>query len=281
MSGRAAGEGFNVAVVGATGLVGETMIEVLEERKFPVKQLFALASERSLGKSVTFRDKRHSVGNLAEFDFSQVDIALFSPGGEVSREYAPKAAAAGCVVIDNTSEFRYLDDVPLVVPEVNADHLSLIETQSWRKQSGGYIVTNPNCSAIGLVLALKPLADRFGLESVFVSTMQAVSGAGYPGVAVRLVRRRARSSAGRKAAVVGTAGDRGGRARPARRRNPSGGDATLCARSAHGVQRARSATGCHRNRRVGRLRAGRTGRLRRRTPSLRTDRDFLCGKGFR
>ncbi len=101
------------------GLVGETMVEVLEERKFPVKQLFALASERSLGKSVTFRGKRHSVGNLADFDFSQVDIALFSPGGEVSREYAPKAAAAGCVVIDNTSEFRYLDDVPLVVPEVN------------------------------------------------------------------------------------------------------------------------------------------------------------------
>ena len=119
MNGKSAEEGFNVAGVGATGLVGETMIEVLEERNFPVRQLFALASERSVGKSVTFRGKRQAVGNLAEFDFSQVDIGLFSPGGEVSREYAPKAAAAGCVVIDNTSEFRYFDDVPLVIPEVN------------------------------------------------------------------------------------------------------------------------------------------------------------------
>jgi aspartate-semialdehyde dehydrogenase len=101
---------------------------------------------------------------------------------DIARELEPKFAAAGCAVISNSSAFRMQADVPLVIPEVNANHLDLIETQSWRKQSGGYIVTNPNCSAIGLVLALKPLADRFGLESVWVSTMQAVSGAGYPGV---------------------------------------------------------------------------------------------------
>jgi aspartate-semialdehyde dehydrogenase len=101
---------------------------------------------------------------------------------DIARELEPKFAAAGCAVISNSSAFRMQSDVPLVVPEVNAAHLGLLETQAWRKQSGGYIVTNPNCSAIGLVLALKPLAERFGLESVFVSTMQAVSGAGYPGV---------------------------------------------------------------------------------------------------
>ena len=102
---------------------------------------------------------------------------------DVARELEPKFAAAGCAVISNSSAFRMVADVPLVVPEVNSDHLSLIETQSWRKQSGGYVVTNPNCCAIGLVLALKPLEERFGIESLFVSTMQAVSGAGYPGVA--------------------------------------------------------------------------------------------------
>src|SRR6202000_1430447 len=101
---------------------------------------------------------------------------------DIARELEPRFAAAGCAVISNSSAFRMQADVPLVIPEVNAGHLSLLETQSWRKQSGGYIVTNPNCSAIGLVLALKPIADRFGVESIFVTTMQAVSGAGYPGV---------------------------------------------------------------------------------------------------
>ncbi len=170
MSGGMQGEGFNVAVVGATGLVGETMIEVLEERKFPVKQLFALASERSLGKSVTFRGQRHSVGNLADFDFSQVDIGLFSPGGEVSREYAPKAAAAGCVVIDNTSEFRYLDDVPLVVPEVNPHTIAQYTNRG--------IIANPNCSTIQLLVVLKPLHDIAGIAHINVATYQSVSGAG-------------------------------------------------------------------------------------------------------
>ena len=175
MSGIAGDEGFNVAVVGATGLVGETMITVLEERNFPVKQLFALASERSLGKSVTFRDKRHSVGNLAEFDFSQVDIALFSPGGEVSREYAPKAAAAGCVVIDNTSEFRYLDDVPLVVPEVNPQAIAQYTNRG--------IIANPNCSTIQMVVVLKPLHDVAIIEHINVATYQSVSGAGREAIA--------------------------------------------------------------------------------------------------
>jgi aspartate-semialdehyde dehydrogenase len=175
MGGRTAGEGFNVAVVGATGLVGETMITVLEERNFPVKQLFALASERSLGKSVTFRDKRHSVGDLATFDFSQVDIGLFSPGGEVSRVYAPKAAAAGCVVIDNTSEFRYLDDVPLVVPEVNPQAIAQYTNRS--------IIANPNCSTIQMLVVLKPLYDLAGIEHINVATYQSVSGAGREAIA--------------------------------------------------------------------------------------------------
>ena len=170
MSGRTAGEGFNVAVVGATGLVGEAMIAVLEERDFPVRQLFALASSRSLGKSVTFGGKRHRVGNLAKFDFSQVDIGLFSPGAEVSREHAPRAAAAGCVVIDNTSEFRYLDDVPLVVPEVNPQAIAQYRNRG--------IIANPNCSTIQMVVALKPIHDAAGIERINVATYQSVSGAG-------------------------------------------------------------------------------------------------------
>jgi aspartate-semialdehyde dehydrogenase len=170
MSGSAGGDGFNVAVVGATGLVGETMIEVLEERKFPIKQLFALASERSLGKSVSFRGKHLAVANLADFDFSQVDIGLFSPGGEVSREYAPKAAAAGCVVIDNTSEFRYFDDVPLVVPEVNPQTIAQYTNRG--------IIANPNCSTIQMLVVLKPIHDLAGIEHINVATYQSVSGAG-------------------------------------------------------------------------------------------------------
>jgi aspartate-semialdehyde dehydrogenase len=175
MSGKAGDEGFNVAVVGATGLVGETMIEVLEERNFPVRQLFALASERSVGKSVTFRGKRHAVANLADFDFSQVDIGLFSPGGEVSREYAPKAAAAGCVVIDNTSEFRYFDDVPLVVPEVNPQAIAQYTNRN--------IIANPNCSTIQMLVVLKPIHDVAGIEHINVVTYQSVSGAGREAIA--------------------------------------------------------------------------------------------------
>jgi aspartate-semialdehyde dehydrogenase len=175
MGGRAGGDGFNVAVVGATGLVGETMVTVLEERNFPVSRLFPLASERSLGKSVKFRGKSHPVGLLSEFDFSQADIGLFSPGGEVSRAYAPRAAAAGCVVIDNTSEFRYLDEVPLVVPEVNPHRIAQYTRRG--------IIANPNCSTIQMLVVLKPLHDAAGIERINVATYQSVSGAGREAIA--------------------------------------------------------------------------------------------------
>jgi aspartate-semialdehyde dehydrogenase len=161
---------FNVAVVGATGLVGETMITVLEERQFPVAKLFALASNRSLGKSVAFRGRNIPVHELEGFDFSQVDIGLFSPGAEVSRVYAPRAAEAGCIVIDNTSEFRYQDDIPLVVPEVNPHALEQYKNRG--------IIANPNCSTIQLMVALKPIYDAVGIERINVSTYQSVSGAG-------------------------------------------------------------------------------------------------------
>lgn len=161
---------FRVAIVGATGLVGETMVKVLEERNFPVSELFPLASSRSLGKSVEYRGKKYPVLELETFDFARADIGLFSAGSGVSREYAPKAWAAGCVVIDNTSEFRNDDDIPLVVPEVNPQAI------------GGYkargIIANPNCSTIQMVVALKPIHDAVGIERINVATYQSVSGAG-------------------------------------------------------------------------------------------------------
>ena len=161
---------WNVAVLGATGLVGDTMIKVLEERKFPVKQLFPLASNRSLGKDVEFNGKKIPVIDVETFDFAQADIALFSAGGEVSRLYAPKAAAAGCVVIDNTSEFRYDDDIPLVVPEVNPEAIKQFTQRR--------IIANPNCSTIQMLVALKPLHDAARIERINVATYQSVSGAG-------------------------------------------------------------------------------------------------------
>ena len=161
---------YNVAVVGATGAVGEAMLSILEERDFPVDQLFPLASERSAGSSILFRGRRMTVTNLADFDFSQAHIGLFSAGGSVSAEYAPIAAEAGCVVIDNTSHFRQDPDVPLVVPEVNEEAI------------GGYtargIIANPNCSTIQMLVALKPLHDAAGIERINVCTYQAVSGTG-------------------------------------------------------------------------------------------------------
>jgi len=161
---------YAVAVVGATGLVGEMMINVLEERAFPVAQLFPLASNRSLGRSVSFRGQSYPVGELEGFDFAQCDFALFSAGAAVSREHAPRAAASGCIVIDNTSEFRYQESVPLVVPEVNPQALAGFGTSG--------IVANPNCSTIQLVVALKPLHDEAHLERIEVATYQSVSGAG-------------------------------------------------------------------------------------------------------
>ncbi len=163
-------ERYDVAIVGATGLVGQAMLDVLAEREFPVDKVFALASERSAGRQVTFAGRELDVTNLAEFDFSQVQIALFSAGGSVSDEYVPKAVDAGCVVIDNTSRFRYDDDVPLVVPEVNGARIA-----EGRKRG---IIANPNCSTIQMVVALKPIYDAVGIRRINVATYQAVSGAG-------------------------------------------------------------------------------------------------------
>lgn len=161
---------YDVAVVGATGLVGEAMIQVLEERNFPVRRLHALASERSAGRELKFRDSTVAVEALAGFDFEQTQIALFSAGGSVSAEHAPRAAAAGAIVIDNTSHFRYQDDVPLVVPEVNPGRIADYAARG--------IIANPNCSTIQLVVALKPIYDAVGIERINVATYQAVSGAG-------------------------------------------------------------------------------------------------------
>ena len=136
---------FDVAVVGATGVVGETMLEILAERDFPVGKVYAVASSRSAGKSVMFNGKRLVIEDLADFDFSKVQVGLFSPGASVSKQYAPKAVAAGCVVVDNTSQFRYDDDVPLVVPEVNAHVLAQYTNRG--------IIANPNCSTIQIEAA--------------------------------------------------------------------------------------------------------------------------------
>jgi aspartate-semialdehyde dehydrogenase len=161
---------FDVAVVGATGAVGEAMIEILAQREFPVRQLYPLASSRSAGKTVRFQGRSVPVGDLAEFDFSQAQVGLFSPGASVSAVYAPKAAAAGCVVVDNTSQFRYEDDIPLVVPEVNPHKIA-----DYRNRG---IIANPNCSTIQMLVALKPIYDAVGIERVNVCTYQAVSGTG-------------------------------------------------------------------------------------------------------
>jgi len=185
----------NVGILGATGMVGQRFIQLLHNHPW-FNITWLAASDRSAGKTygeacrwkldtplpkhiaemiVQPNVPEGATGELPHIIFAALD-------SDIAKELEPKFAAAGCAVISNSSAFRMTPDVPLVVPEVNADHLDLIEQQSWRKDSGGYIVTNPNCSAIGLVLALKPLEERFGIESIFVSTMQAVSGAGYPGV---------------------------------------------------------------------------------------------------
>jgi aspartate-semialdehyde dehydrogenase len=161
---------FDVAVLGATGAVGEAMLSILAERAFPVGRVYALASRRSAGTLVTFADCELGVEDVADFDFSQVQLGLFSPGAAVSAIYAPKAAAAGCVVIDNTSQFRYDDDIPLVVPEVNPDVIG-----EYRHRG---IIANPNCSTIQLVVALKPIYDAVGIERINVCSYQSVSGTG-------------------------------------------------------------------------------------------------------
>jgi aspartate-semialdehyde dehydrogenase len=161
---------FNVAVVGATGAVGETMLSILAERKFPADRVHAVASARSAGSKVQYAGHYLTVEDLDTFDFSTVQIGLFSPGASVSAVYAPKAAAAGCVVIDNTSQFRYDADIPLVVPEVNPAAIA-----EYRNRG---IIANPNCSTIQMLVALKPIYDAVGIERINVCTYQAVSGTG-------------------------------------------------------------------------------------------------------
>ena len=188
-----------VGILGATGMVGQRFIQLLSNHPW-FEIAWLAASDRSAGKTfgeacrwkldtplpakIAAMTVQPNVPEGCEGELPKIIFAALD--ADIARELEPKFAAVGCAVISTSSAFRMVVDVPLVIPEVNADHLALIETQSWRKQNsgkGGYIVTNPNCSTIGLVLALKPLQDRFGIESVFVSTMQAISGAGYPGVA--------------------------------------------------------------------------------------------------
>ena len=164
---------FKVAVVGATGAVGEVMLSILAERNFPVGELVALASERSAGGKVKFGHRDVVVQDLATFDPAGVDIALFSAGGATSKEYAPKFAAAGAVVVDNSSAFRYDDDVPLVVSEVNPEAV--------RQRPRG-IIANPNCSTMQMLVALGPIHRKYGIERINVATYQSVSGAGRSGL---------------------------------------------------------------------------------------------------
>ncbi len=166
--------GYNIVVVGATGNVGREMLNILDERQFPIEKIEALASRKSLGTEVSFGDKTLKTKDLATFDFTGWDIALFAVGSEATKEFAPKAAAAGCVVIDNSSLYRYDPDVPLIVPEVNPDAI-----MGYSKKN---IIANPNCSTAQMVVALKPLHDRARIKRVVVSTYQSVSGAGKEGI---------------------------------------------------------------------------------------------------
>ncbi len=166
--------GYRVVVAGATGNVGREMLNILAEREFPVDEIAALASRKSLGTEISFGDKTLKTRDLDTFDFTGWDIALFAVGSDATKVYAPKAAAAGCIVIDNSSLYRYDPDVPLIVPEVNADAI-----MGYAKKN---IIANPNCSTAQMVVALKPLHDRARIKRVVVSTYQSVSGAGKEGI---------------------------------------------------------------------------------------------------
>lgn len=165
---------FNIAILGATGAVGEAILDVLKERDLPIGDVFLLASERSEGKIYRFNGKSLQVENVNEFDWTQVQVAFFSAGSELSAEWAPIAADEGVVVIDNTSQFRYEFDVPLVVPEVNASAIAEFRNRN--------IIANPNCSTIQMLVALKPIHDEVGIDRINVSTYQSVSGAGKSGI---------------------------------------------------------------------------------------------------
>jgi len=165
---------YNIAVVGATGNVGREILQILEQRNFPINEIHCLASSRSKGKKLEFKGKEVIVEDLAEFDFAKIQIGLFSPGGKVSAEYTPKALNKGCLVIDNTSYFRMNDRVPLIVPEVNGDVLK----NFFENENRLNIISNPNCSTIQMVVALKPIHDAAIINRIVVSTYQSVSGAG-------------------------------------------------------------------------------------------------------
>ena len=180
-----------IGILGATGMVGQRFIQLLENHPW-FQITWLAASDRSSGKryedAAKWRLDTPCPERIAKMTISPADpegapkIIFAALDTDIARELEPRFASAGCAVVSNSSAFRMHPNVPLVIPEVNADHLHLIEDQEWRRDSGGYIVTNPNCSAIGLVMALKPIEERFGIEQIFVTTMQAVSGAGYPGV---------------------------------------------------------------------------------------------------
>jgi aspartate-semialdehyde dehydrogenase len=166
---------YNIAIVGATGIVGETLLTLLHEREFPIEELFVLASEKSVGEEVIFGNQPLIVESLEGFDFSQVDIAFFAAGAEISEEYVPIAVESGCTVIDKSTAFRRDENVPLVVPEVNPESL--------KNYPDTHIIANPNCSTIPIVSVLKPIHDRFGIKRINIATYQSVSGAGKKAIA--------------------------------------------------------------------------------------------------
>lgn len=165
---------YNIAIIGATGIVGETLLEILHERDFPVAQLFALASEKSVGEEVVFGNRPMIVESLENFDFSKADIAFFAAGTDISLQYVPIATRAGCTVIDKSTAFRRDKNVPLVIPEVNPEDL--------KNYPETHIIANPNCTTIPIVTALKPLYDKFGIKRINIATYQSVSGAGKQGI---------------------------------------------------------------------------------------------------
>lgn len=167
-------ESYNIAIVGATGIVGESLLDILHSRQFPIKKINPIASSKSAGNKVRFGDDLLEVMDIAKYDFSQTDIAFFSAGSDVSKKYVPIATQSGAIVIDNTSAFRYEDDIPLIVPEVNPSDIGQFSKTN--------IISNPNCSTIQMLVALKPIHDRFNIKKINVSTYQAVSGSGKKGV---------------------------------------------------------------------------------------------------
>ena len=161
---------YNVAVVGATGIVGESLLKILHSRKFPISDIIPIASKKSEGNKVKFGDELLTVQSIKGFSFDEIDIAFFSAGSEVSKKFVPHATNANCVVIDNTSEFRYVENIPLIIPEVNSNQISAYKETN--------IIANPNCSTTQMVMALKPLHDYVKIKRVVVSTYQSTSGAG-------------------------------------------------------------------------------------------------------